>query len=470
MSFSLRDYQKELITDIIESMKRGNRKIMVQSPPRSGKTVVMAYIAKNATDKNKQVLFFSHRKEINEQVLETFSRGDVNLNNVTIGTVGSLVKKLDKLPKFDLILVDEAHHIKAKQYQTILNYFKDATQLFFTGTPVRLDGSGFHDLAEDLVEGKSVQWLIENGNISDFSYYSIDLLDLGKLKTRSGEYTNQSIDNAFESSKSTYGDYIDHYKRLAEGKQAIVYVHSVEYAKLVAERFNENGYSAAIVSGKTPKKERAEAMERFRNGELMIMVNVNLFTEGIDLPGVDVCIMLRPTKSLSLYLQFAMRALNPREGKKAILIDHVGNHNIHGLPNADREWTLSGVKTNKNNSEKSTTTCEECFATFWRDQLIDGKCPCCGAVIVKKKEMREVEKENVDIELQEINQEMEFVSIQGEMVEVSKEEAEIYRKVKTYQKNYTRCKNLAELKAFRLLNGYQPGWLWHKQKELNIWR
>lgn len=367
MSFSLRDYQKELITDIIESMKRGNRKIMVQSPPRSGKTVVMAYIAKNATDKNKKVLFFSHRKEINEQVIATFERGDVNLDNVTIGTVGSLVKKLDKLPKFDVILVDEAHHIKAKQYQTILNYFKDATQLFFTGTPIRLDGAGFQDLAEDLVKGKSVKWLQENGNISEFSYYSINLLDLDKLKTRSGEYTNQSIDSAFESSAATYGDYIDHYKRLAEGKQAIVYVHNVEYAKRVADRFNENGYSAAIVSGKTPKKERAEAMERFRNGELMIMVNVNLFTEGIDLPGVDVCIMLRPTKSLSLYLQFAMRALNPREGKRAILIDHVGNYNTHGLPNDDREWTLDGVKTNKNNSEKSTVTCEDCFATFWRD-------------------------------------------------------------------------------------------------------
>lgn len=470
MSFSLRDYQKELITDIIESMKRGNRKIMVQSPPRSGKTVVMAYIAKNATDKNKKVLFFSHRKEINEQVIATFERGGVNLDNVTIGTVGSLVKKLDKLPKFDVILVDEAHHIKAKQYQTILNYFKDATQLFFTGTPIRLDGAGFRDLAEDLVKGKSVKWLQENGNISEFSYYSINLLDLDKLKTRSGEYTNQSIDSAFESSAATYGDYIDHYKRLAEGKQAIVYVHNVEYAKRVADRFNENGYSAAIVSGKTPKKERAEAMERFRNGELMIMVNVNLFTEGIDLPGVDVCIMLRPTKSLSLYLQFAMRALNPREGKRAILIDHVGNYNIHGLPNDDREWTLEGVKSSKNNSEKSTVTCEDCFATFWRDQLIDGNCPYCGAVVVKKKEIRDVEHESVDIELQEINQGMEFVSIQGEMVEVKKEEAEIYRRVKTYKRNYTRCKNLAELKAFRLLNGYQPGWLWHKQNELNIWR
>ena len=92
---------------------------MVQSPPRSGKTVVMSFIAKNATDKNKKVLFFSHRKEINEQVHETFNRGGVNLDNVIIGTVGSTVRRLNKLPEVDVILVDEAHHIKAKQYQTI---------------------------------------------------------------------------------------------------------------------------------------------------------------------------------------------------------------------------------------------------------------------------------------------------------------------------------------------------------------
>ena len=94
MSFLLRDYQKELIIDIIKSMKAGNRKIMVQSPPRSGKTVVMSFIAKNATDKNKKVLFFSHRKEINEQVHETFNRGGVNLDNVIIGTGVSTVRRL----------------------------------------------------------------------------------------------------------------------------------------------------------------------------------------------------------------------------------------------------------------------------------------------------------------------------------------------------------------------------------------
>ena len=88
-------------------------------------------------------------------------------------------------------------------------------------------------------------------------------------------------------------------------------------------------------------------MQAFRDGELTIMVNCELFTEGIDLPNVDVCIMLRPTQSLSLYLQFAMRALNPREGKTAIIIDHVGNIDRHGLPNADREWSLKGINKTK---------------------------------------------------------------------------------------------------------------------------
>lgn len=450
-------------------MKTGNRKIMVQSPPRSGKTVVMSFIAKNATDKNKKVLFFSHRKEINEQVHETFNRGGVNLDNVIIGTVGSIVRRLNKLPEVDVILVDEAHHIKAKQYQTILNHFENATQLFFTGTPIRLDGSGFHDLADDLVVGKSIRWLQEHGNISEFDYYSVNLLDMAKLKKRSGEFTNHSVDVAFDT-KATYGDYIDHYERLAKGKQAIVYTHSVEYAKRVAKRFLEQGYQSAVVSGKTPQSEREILMQAFRDGKLTIMINVNLFTEGIDLPNVDVCIMLRPTASLSLYLQFAMRALNPREGKKAILIDHVGNHIRHGLPNDDREWTLDETKKKKKPSERSTVTCEKCFATFWRDQLVDGCCPYCKAEIVEKKNIQDIKQDKSDVQLTKINQGMEFITIQGKEIEVKTEEAKVYRRVKTYGKRYTRCQNLSELKAFRLLNGYQPGWLWHKQKELNLWR
>ena len=115
-----------------------------------------------------------------------------------------------------------------------------------------------------------------------FDYYSINLLDLKKLRKRSGEFTNSSIDDALDF-KGEYGDFIDHYKRLADGKQAIVYVHSVVYAEKVAERFNNNGYRAVVVTGQTDKKAREEYMQAFRNGEITIMVNVNLFTEGIDL-------------------------------------------------------------------------------------------------------------------------------------------------------------------------------------------
>ncbi len=242
MSFSLRNYQVELILDIKKSMLAGHRKIMVQSPPRSGKTVCMAHIAKNATDKQKTVLFFSHRKEINEQVFETFSRAGVDMGLVYIGTVGSIVRKLGKLPLPTLILVDEAHHIKASQYQQILKYYHQAVQLFFTGTPIRLDGSGFDDMADDLVVGKSILWLQEHGNISEFDYYSINLLDQAKLRKRQGEYTNQSIDDSFDF-KQQHGDYLSHYERLAKGKQAIVYCHSVEYAERVSKRFFEAGYN-----------------------------------------------------------------------------------------------------------------------------------------------------------------------------------------------------------------------------------
>lgn len=426
-------------------MKRGNRKIMVQSPPRSGKTVVMAYIAKNATDKNKKVLFFSHRKEINEQVVETFKRGGVNLDNVTIGTVGSLVKKLDKLPKFDVILVDEAHHIKAKQYQSILTYFKDATQLFFTGTPIRLDGAGFHDLAEDLVKGKSVKWLQENGNIAPFKYYAPSLIDTTNLKKRGGEFTKKSVDDTMK--RVIYGDVIRHYEKLAKGKQAIVYTHSVEASESISNTFNEHGYRSIAISGKTPPEARERAMRAFRDGELTIMVNCELFTEGIDLPNVDVCIMLRPTQSLSLYLQFAMRALNPREGKTAIIIDHVGNVDRHGLPNDDREWSLSGVSKQKQKAklgEPTTRTCDECYATFWSAERI---CPLCGHENQPTKEEIEILRE---IELEERRQ-------------------AINKKVETFVTS-DQCQTIAELQAFAKQHGYKPGWVFIQQKKRNIWR
>ena len=430
-------------------MIAGNHSIIVQSPPRSGKTVVMAHIAKSATDKNNKVLFFSHRKEINEQVYKTFGNNEVNMDLVTIGGVQSLVRKLDKLDEPTIILIDEAHHSKASSYKKIIDYFPNAYKLLFTGTPVRLDGSGFDDIADDLILGKSVKWLQEHGRIAPFKYYAPLMIDVAGLKKRAGEFTKQSVDDTMKT--VIYGDVIKHYEKLAKGKQAIVYTHSVEASENVSKAFNDAGYNSMAVSGKTPKEEREAAMRAFRNGDLKIMVNCELFTEGIDLPNVDVCIMLRPTQSLSLYLQFAMRALNPREGKTAIIIDHVGNVERFGLPNQDREWSLQGVVKKKQTAkigEPTVRVCEMCFATFWSKERI---CPECG------------------YENEPTKQEIELIR-EAELKEIKEEhQRKIREKVQTYV-TPDMCQNMDELKEYQLLHGYKNGWCWYQAKRLHLLR
>ena len=443
----LRDYQEELITNIKQSILKGNRSIIVQSPPRSGKTVVMAHIAKGATDKGNRVLFFSHRKEINEQVRKTFELNDVNLNLVTIDGVQTLVRKLDELEEPEIILIDEAHHSKANSYIKIINHFPNALKLLFTGTPIRLNGDGFDDIADDLIVGKTVKWLQEHGNIAPFKYYAPSMIDTSKLKKRAGEFTKQSVDETMKT--VIYGDVIEHYEKLAKGKQAIVYTHSVEGSENVSKAFNKVGYNSIAVSGKTPKEERETAMRAFRNGDLKIMVNCELFTEGIDLPNVDVCIMLRPTQSLSLYLQFAMRALNPREEKTAIIIDHVANVERFGLPNIDRDWTLSGIETKKQKAkigEPTTRTCDLCFATYWSAERM---CPLCG----HQNEITERELEEIkEARLEEIREE---------------KQAQLTQKVKKYSKP-SDCLNMEELTEYRKQRGYKPGWQYHVAKELKF--
>ena len=244
-----------------------------------------------------------------------------------------------------------------------------------------------------------------------------------------------------------YGDVIRHYEKLAKGKQAIVYTHSVEASENVSNTFKKNGYTSIAISGKTPPEVRERAMQAFRDGELTIMVNCELFTEGIDLPNVDVCIMLRPTQSLSLYLQFAMRALNPRDGKTAIIIDHVGNVDRHGLPNADREWSLKGINKTKKKlklGEPTTRTCDECYATFWSAERI---CPLCGHENQPKKEEIEIIRE---IELEERRQ-------------------EVASKVETFVTS-DQCQSVEELKEFAKQHGYKPGWVYYQQKKNNTWR
>lgn len=325
-------------------MLTGHRRIIVQSPPRTGKTVVMSEIARRATVKNRRVLFLIHRKEVLEQANATFKEQGVDFDLLTSGMVQTLTRRVDKLDAPHLILVDEAHHVLSKSYRRILDKFKDAYVLLFTATPVRLGREQLDQVADDIVLGKSIKELTAAGFLAPFRYYQPPAgFNQSELKLSStGDYTNKSITSALQS--CLYGDLVSHYKRLAAGKQAVCYCHSIDAAKHAAAEFNKNGIAAAEVDGTTPRSERDELVKKFRDGAIKVMVNVNLFTEGVDLPDVDAVILARPTSSLSLYLQFAMRCLNPRAGKVAVIIDHANNVEKFGYPDSERNW-LQLVKT-----------------------------------------------------------------------------------------------------------------------------
>lgn len=449
---TLRNYQQESVDKIYQSAASGNKSIMVQSPPRTGKTVIMAEIARRATAKGNRILFMVHRKEIVDQVKSTFVRQDVNMSLAQIGMVQTFTRRVERLKKPSIIFVDEAHHVLAKSYMKIINAFPNALKLLFTATPYRLSGQGFEEVVDDMIVGKPISWLIQNNFLAPVDYYAPSQIDSIQLKVkRNGEFDDKSIEEAMKP--KIYGNAVKHYQKLANNKQAIAYTYNIASAERLAAEFNANGISAKAVSSHTDKKERDQIIAQYKNGDIQIVTNNSLFTEGLDLPNVDCVIMLRPTQSLSLYLQFAMRSMNPRKNKRAIIIDHVGNVERFGLPTMDREWSLKGGDSKSNNEKrseiKSVTVCSTCFATFYRKS---DQCPFCGAELIEEKKIEVVD----DAELKKVTErrlEMVHKVIDDEL------------SFNVANKDRSELRNMEEVKAYGKLHNYKPQWAYFFGKQ-----
>ena len=447
--FELRDYQQE-------TMRTGHHRIIVQQPPRTGKTIIMSEIARRTTLKNNHVLFLVHRKEVLEQAISTFKQQEVNMNLATMGMVQSLTRHVDALPEPSLIFIDEAHHALAQSYRRIIDTFPNAYILYFTATPIRTGHDQLDQIADDIVTGKSIKWLTDNHFLAPFHYYGLGDIDRSKLRKSNGDYSSESMDQAI--SHEIYGHIVEQYQRLAKGKQAVVYCHSIESAKKITQQFEQVGITE--IDGNTEVSLRDELVQKFRDQKLTILANVNLFTEGVDLPNVDCVIMARPTSSLALYLQFSMRCLNPRKGKTAIIIDHVDNFLTFGLPNNDRDWSEAIVTKDKRKAKASTDNgpaiaqCNYCFGTFYRDQAKDNCCPLCGH------ELREENKDYkiVNVDLQEIK-ENQAVEHRKKMIQQILNDQVM---ANVADKSPGQLHTLKELQAYAKLHNYSAGWAWHQ--------
>ncbi|WP_312907267.1 DEAD/DEAH box helicase family protein [Tissierella praeacuta] len=433
----LRPYQIQLLNETRQAYLQGYKSPCIVSPCGSGKSVMIAEIAKKTILKKNRVLFLVHRKELKEQIADTFNWWGVNTDYVEIGMVQTIVRRLEKTIIPNLIITDENHHSLASSYRKIYDCFPSARRVGFTATPVRLNGGGLGDVNDVLIEGPTVTELIEWGNLAPFKYYAPEIIDTSKLKIRRGEYVASDIEDLFQS-KAIWGDVVKHYKKLSDGKQAICYCSSIKQSKRMAKEFNDNGIVAKHIDGETPKAEREVAIEYFRQGNIMILCNVDLISEGFDVPDCNTAILLRPTQSLSLYIQQAMRPMRYKEGKTAIIIDHVGNVGRFGTPDMERDWSLEPKKGSNTTvkEENPVKQCMECFYTVKRNTIV---CPECGYEFkAEEKEVQQVESELVEVG-----------SFQGFTTD--------YREPKD-------CKNMGELYQLAKNKGYKPGWAYYQGK------
>lgn len=422
----------------------------------------MAEIARRTTTNGNRVMFLIHRKEVLQQAVKTFNNQDVNPDLLTAGMVQTLTRRIDKLPTPDVILVDEAHHALAKSYQNILNRFPKAIVLLFTATPHRTGRVQLDRIADDIIVGQSIHELTEKGFLAPFRYFQPPGDFDSKLLKRgsTGDFTNDSMQQAM--STKIFGHIVKQYKRIAPGMQAVVYTYSIDSAIKIAAEFNSEGISAIEVDGTTPKEKRALAVRKFRDQEIKILVNVNLFTEGVDLPNVDCVIMARPTASLALYLQFSMRCLNPRPGKTAIIIDHANNFKSFGYPDDDRDWKkaiISGKQKSKTllkDPGMSIVTCDYCFAVVKASEVKDGKCPICGKPI-KVHEAKPIS----DVDLVEATRERK-----ARIKQIIQDQV----MTNIVDKSVSELHSFQELAAYGKLHGYKPGWAWYQAKRKGLVR
>ena len=391
----LRPYQNDLVENVRKAWKKGYKAPCIVLGCGGGKSCIVAEIAKKTTENGKRVLFLVHRKELVEQITDTFQKWGVVMDLCDIGMVQTYTRHLDRLSKPSLIITDENHHSLATTYKRIYDYFSDVMRVGVTATPTRLDGSGLKDVNDILIVGVSTSWLIEHQCLSPYDYYAPSVTDLTGLRTQNGEYMVADIEKKMIKN-TVFGDVIRYYKTYADGKKAICYCASIKHSQRMATAFCQAGIKAVHIDGNTPKDQRTTIISDFRKGNIRILCNVDLISEGFDVPDCECSILLRPTKSLTLYIQQSMRCMRYQPNKRAIILDHVGNYSRHGLPDQDRIWSLDAKKKTvrkKDNTEDtpSVKQCPQCFYTFPISKNIQ-ICPNCGFVFPNKRNIKEEDK------------------------------------------------------------------------------
>ena len=364
---TLRDYQQLAKEDIFDKWNLFDN-ILYQMPTGTGKTRLFTSIIRDINiwglrhNINFRILIIAHRSELIEQSSRSLDKYRIK-HGVLAGTMKDkrdltqaiqvasiqtithpanqcLIEDL----KFDFIIIDEAHHAVASSYQKLWEFCPDAKKLGVTATPWRMNNSGFAQIFDAYIPSMSIKEFIQKGWLATYQYYSIPIssellksIDSIREFDIEGDYKNSALAEVCDTLKIRAQLY-DSYAKNALGKKGIIYSISREHSEHICSQYQSHGVSIENIDSKTPAKVREAVINAFKNGEIDIIVNVDIFSEGFDCPDIEFIQLARPTKSLVKYIQQVGRGLRKNGDKRCIILDNVGMYSRFGLPDEVRDW------------------------------------------------------------------------------------------------------------------------------------
>lgn len=426
----LRDYQESAISEILKFEKLRQ---LLHLPTGAGKTVVFCEIIKRLPSLKSLVVV--HGKSLIEQASERLSRegiehgvimgdhaGRDDSKKVQVCSVDTLSRR-NLSPPADLIVIDEAHQATTNSYHKFLSNYEDKKILAVTATP--FTEKPLSHLAEKVISPTTVKKLTEEGYLAPLKYYSPSEPDLANVGIRGMDYEHESLANEMNR-PHLIGSILHEYLKHADGTPTLIFAVNIAHAIAIKENFASLNKRVSLVTADTPLHVRREYIN-----EKGIIVNVGVFSTGIDIPHLKTIILARPTKSYNLYIQMLGRGTRPSPGKShCLVLDHSGNVKTHGFIDDERKIFLGKKK--EPVEQTFISTCKKCFAVFY----VNEKCPLCGT------KNEQVEKER---KLKRVD------GVLTEIIELSEiDKARIY---------------LNQLKKERKERGHKRGWVFYKMKD-----
>lgn len=380
----LRPYQLEAIDGARQHFRQGKRKVLVIAPTGAGKTVMFAHVVARAIEKGSRALILAHRRELISQASGKLlalgvPHGIIQAGHpmslhrpVQVASVQTLARRAGQLTRVDLVVVDECHHLTAKNsYGELLKQWPQALLLGVTATPWRLDGQGLGDVFDSHVIARTPRELRDDGFLVPVGGWEYEAIDTSKARVSKGDFVASDL-QAAATSRRVVGDIVSEWLLHAGNVRTVLFALNVDHSQLMVAAFREAGVAAEHVDGEMPGDERDAVLARLRSGETRVVSNCNVLTEGFDCPEVACIVLARPTLSTALYLQMVGRGLRPAPGKlMARIHDHAGCLAAHGHPYAERDYS------------PTTSARAPRSAVEDRTEASVRRCPACKSVLAQ---------------------------------------------------------------------------------------